>query len=157
MSDTNKINEIIQSSLEKIRELSETGTIIGDAINTESGTVIIPVSKVSIGFAAGGVDIGGKSHTGSDNSKNKGESFGGGGGTGLTVTPIGFLVVSPTGDVKMIPVSAPASVINNNPIASVGELLEKTPDIVRKFKELFSKGDNAKTDRIFNEAEEAGE
>ena len=156
MADTNKINEIIQSSLSKIRELSETGTVIGAPINTASGTVIIPVSKVSMGFAAGGVDIGARNQSGADKNKNSGDSFGGGGGTGLTITPVGFLVVSPSGDVKMINVSAPSVINNNNPIASVGDILEKSPDIVRKFKELFSKEDNSKADRVFNESEEEG-
>ena len=87
----NKLNEIIQTSLEKIKELSETGTIIGDPINTVGGTVIIPVSKISLGFASGGVDIG-KHLKGGENSKQSDASFGGGGGTGLTITPVGFLL-----------------------------------------------------------------
>ena len=154
MSNNNKLNEIIQTSLEKIKELSETGTIVGDPINTAGGTVIIPVSKISLGFASGGVDIGSRNQSGGDNLKNRGESFGGGGGTGLTITPVGFLVVSATGDVKMLSVSAPTVVHNNNPIASVGELLEKSPDIVRKFKEIFAKDDTSKADKVFSEDEE---
>jgi len=147
----NKLNDIIQTSLEKIKELSETGTIIGDPINTAGGTVIIPISKISLGFASGGVDIGGNMKSGADSSKNREASFGGGGGTGLTISPVGFLVVSSSGDVKMLPVTAPTVVHNNNPIASVGEILEKSPDIIRKFKELFAKNDPAKADRAFSE------
>ena len=147
----NKLNEIIQTSLEKIKELSETGTIIGDPINTAGGTVIIPVSKISLGFASGGVDIGMNQNKGTDSSKQREASFGGGGGTGLTITPVGFLVISATGDVKMLSVTAPTVVHNNNPIASVGEILEKSPDIIRKFKEIFAKDDPAKADKAFSE------
>ena len=67
----NKLNEIIQTSLEKIKELSETGTIIGDPINTAGGTVIIPVSKISLGFASGGVDIGMNQKSGGDSTKRR--------------------------------------------------------------------------------------
>lgn len=151
----NKLNEIIQTSLEKIKELSETGTVIGDPIYTSAGTVIIPVSKISLGFASGGVDIGMKNNKSEANgAKQRDASFGGGGGTGLTITPVGFLVVSPSGDVKMLPVTAPTVVHNNNPIASVGDILEKSPDIIRKFKELFSKDDAVKADKAFAEEEE---
>lgn len=150
----NKLNEIIQTSLEKIKELSETGTIIGDPINTSGGTVIIPVSKISLGFASGGVDIGMNQNKAADSTKHRDGSFGGGGGTGLTITPVGFLVVSATGDVKMLPVTAPTVVHNNNPIASVGEILEKSPDIIRKFKEIFAKEDSVKADRAFAEEDD---
>ena len=56
----NRINEIISTSLEKIKELSDSDTVIGEQIKTDSGTVIIPVSKVSIGFVSGGIDFGTK-------------------------------------------------------------------------------------------------
>ena len=150
----NKLNEIIQTSLEKIKELSETGTIIGEPINTVGGTVIIPVSKISLGFASGGVDIGTHNKSNGTNVKHGDASFGGGGGTGLTITPVGFLVVSASGDVKMLPVTAPTVVHNNNPIASVGDILEKSPDIIRKLKDVFSKDNSSKADKAFMEEDD---
>lgn len=151
----NRLNEIIQTSLEKIKELSETGTVVGEPINTESGTVIIPVSKVSLGFASGGVELGNKNKKASDATQNRDPSFGGGGGTGLTISPVGFLIVSRDGDVKMLSVTPP-SVSAGNPIASIGDILEKSPDIIKRLKDVFSKekSDEYKADRVFVEAEE---
>lgn len=151
----NKLNEIIQTSLEKIKELSETGTVVGEPINTESGTVIIPVSKVSLGFASGGVDLGAKKKAQKDNCDVLSDTFGGGGGTGLTISPVGFLIVSKEGDVKMLSV-APSPVVAGNTITSIGDLLEKTPDIIRGLKDVFAKprDDVFKADKVFNEAED---
>ena len=80
--EENRINDIIATSLEKIKELSETGTVIGDQIKTDNGTVIIPVSKVSLGFVSGGIDFDNKKNKKNDEEKSN-ASFGGGGGTGL--------------------------------------------------------------------------
>ena len=76
---------ILASTIEKIRDLVDTSTIIGEAIYAEGGTTIIPVSKVTYGFASGGTDF---------PSKSNKELFGGGGGAGVTITPIAFLVVN---------------------------------------------------------------
>ena len=87
MANENKIPEIIRSSLDSIRSMVDANTIIGDPIEATGGTVIIPVSKISVGIASGGVDYNGK-----DQAPAMRQNFGGGGGTGLTVTPMGFLV-----------------------------------------------------------------
>ena len=145
----NRINEIISTSLEKIKELSETGTVVGEQIETKSGTVIIPVSKVSLGFASGGVDLDFAKKSESKNEKSNG-SFGGGGGTGLTITPVGFLVVKPDGDVKMLNVTAPSIIRNDSTIGAIGDILEKSPDIIKRLKEVFSK-DKAPAEAYFEE------
>ena len=148
----NRINEIISTSLEKIKELSETGTVVGEQIETKSGTVIIPVSKVSLGFASGGVDLDFAKKSESKNEKSNG-SFGGGGGTGLTITPVGFLVVKPDGDVKMLNVTAPSIIRNDSTIGAIGDILEKSPDIIKRLKEVFSK-DKTPAEAYFDNAEE---
>ena len=148
----NRINEIISTSLEKIKELSETGTVVGEQIETKSGTVIIPVSKVSLGFASGGVDLDFNKKNESKNEKSNG-SFGGGGGTGLTITPVGFLVVKPDGDVKMLSVSAPSIVRNDSTIGAIGDILEKSPDIIKRLKEVFAK-DKTPAEVYFEESEQ---
>ena len=92
MASDNKIQEIIAASLENIRSMVDANTVIGTPINTPSGTVIIPVSKISMGVTSGGIDT--------TNKKEEGKGllgFGGGGGTGLSVTPVGFLVVTADG------------------------------------------------------------
>ena len=132
----NRINEVIATALEKIKELSDTGTVVGEPIKTDSGTVIIPVSKVSMGFVSGGVDFG--TVKDADKSKKTNDSFGGGGGTGLTVTPIGFLIVKPNGDVDFLPVAS-SVVRNDSTIAAVGDIIEKSPDVIKRLKEVFKK------------------
>ena len=76
---------ILTSTIDKIRDLVDTSTIIGEPIYAEGGTTIIPVSKVTYGFASGGADF---------PSKSNKDLFGGGGGAGVTITPIAFLVVN---------------------------------------------------------------
>lgn len=147
----NKINQLIETSLEKIKELSETETVIGEKIVTDNGTTIIPVSKVSIGFASGGVDLGGRLNK--DGTEKKSASFGGGGGTGVSITPVGFLIIKSDGDVEMLNVTSPAST-NSSPIAAVGDILEKSPDIIKKFKNLFSKEKEKEADELFAEDED---
>ena len=137
MMEENRINEIITSSLEKIKELSETGTVIGEQIKTDNGTTVIPISKVSLGFVSGGIDFACSKKKNTDEKQNG--SFGGGGGTGMSVTPVGFLIIKPNGDVQMLNVSAPSVVYNNSTVAAVGNIIEKSPDIIRKLKEVFSK------------------
>ena len=125
----NKLNEIIQTSLEKIKELSETGTIIGDPINTAGGTVIIPVSKISVGIASGGVDYNGK-------EASPRQNFGGGGGTGLSVVPMGFLVCNKDGEVDFINANAKFKPV---PLDQITDFAEKAPDIIAKIKDIFKK------------------
>ena len=125
---TEKINDIIATSLEKIRTIADAETIIGTPIPTAGGTTIIPVSKVSVGFASGGLDYGNKTP---DKSKN----FGGGGGTGISVTPVAFLVVSATGGVELLTVAAPGG----DTLDKVAGLVDKAPDIMERMKLVFAK------------------
>jgi len=125
---TEKINDIISASLEKIRAIADTETVIGDPILTPGGTTIIPVSKVSVGFASGGLDYNGK-------TPEKAKNFGGGGGTGISVTPIAFLVVSPTGGVELLSISNPSS----DPLDKISALADKAPDIAERMKVVFAK------------------
>ena len=84
MANENKLQEIIAASLENIRSMVDANTVIGNPINTPQGTTIIPVSKVSLGFASGGLDYAGKSE---EAVRARIQNFGGGGGTGLSVVP----------------------------------------------------------------------
>ena len=76
---------ILGTTIEKIRDLVDVSTIIGDPMYLEGGMTIIPVSKVTYGFASGGSDF---------PSKTNAQLFGGGGGAGVTITPVAFLIVS---------------------------------------------------------------
>ncbi len=149
--EESRINEVIRTSLEKIRELSSNETIIGEPIKTDSGVTIIPVSKLSVGFVSGGVDFGTKKNE--EKLEKSNTSFGGGGGTGLTVTPVGFLIVKANGDIEMLNVTSPTVVKNSSTFAAVGELIEKSPDIIKRLKEVLAK-DKPPVEEQFTEDDE---
>lgn len=133
MANENKIPEIIRSSMESIRAMVDANTVIGDPITTASGTTIIPISKISIGIASGGVDYNPKK-----DAQPRPQNFGGGGGTGLTVSPAGFLVIDRLGDVEYINVNQKGK---PDPVDQIADLVERTPDIIARIKDLFKKED----------------
>lgn len=140
----NKLNDIIGTSLEKIRALADGETVIGNPISTPNGITIIPVSKVSIGFASGGLDYSGKK------AQTAAQNFGGGGGTGVSVSPVAFLILSPDGDVKLLPVApAPQS---GDTIDKVTAFIERSPDLLEKLKRVFT-SDKKKKAKAAEEAE----
>lgn len=136
MAETNKLNDIIQTALDNIHTMVDANTVIGDPITTANGTTIIPVSKVFVGFASGGIDYLGKNA--SEAAKQNGNNFGGGGGTGLTVAPVAFLVVSADGNVEMLNVNSPVPPAND-PVSSIASFLERSPELIEKIKSIFSK------------------
>ncbi|MBE6671596.1 MAG: sporulation protein YtfJ [Ruminococcaceae bacterium] len=127
-----KQNDIIKSTLDSVKGIVEANTVIGEPISTQNGITIIPVSKVSLGFASGGLDYASKKEqTAKDNN------FGGGSGTGISVTPMAFLVIKPDSTVELLNMTVPDTAINK--IATVGNIIEKSPDILEKIKNVFSK------------------
>lgn len=139
MANENKIQDIIKASLENIRTMVDANTIIGDPINTNGGTTIIPISKISMGFASGGVDYAPKDMK-TSGSGNKLQNFGGGGGTGLSVVPVGFLVVSSSGDVRVLNIG---DNMPDDPVEQIISLIERSPEIFEKFKTVFKKSDES--------------
>ncbi len=134
--EQSKQSELIQTALENVKSMVDANTVTGTPITTESGTVIIPISKVFVGIASGGVDYFGKK------SVSDKKNFGGGGGTGVTVSPIGFLVISPKGKVELLNVDAPVT----DPVTRVVDFVENTPELIEKIKKLFSKKDDKDID-----------
>ncbi len=121
MSDNN-IKSIMDVTMDKLRAMVDADVITGTPIEVGNIT-LVPVSRVSFGLATGGSDF---------PSKN-GQLFGGGGGAGVTVVPIAFMVIC--GDnVKMLPVY--------NEVSSVEKAITMAPEIIEKAKELFSKKEN---------------
>ncbi|MBE6600960.1 MAG: sporulation protein YtfJ [Ruminococcaceae bacterium] len=145
MEKESSIKDIINSSLDQIKTIIDANTVLGNQIVTPSGTVIIPVSKVSMGFASGGLDV--------PTSKSTKKNFGAGGGTGVTVTPVGFLVVSPTGNVEMMPMTAEKA----GPLEQITDILERTPDIINRIKSVIGseKSEQSEKDASSKEAEYA--
>lgn len=117
-----ELGDIIKSSLEGIKELNDVNSIIGDTITTPSGVSIIPVSKITVGFIGGGADYGQKKLTSSQN-------FGGGSGTGISITPLAFLTIDKSGAVNLISITKDPTGTDR-----VISLLEQTPDILRRFR-----------------------
>jgi sporulation protein YtfJ len=109
---------MLQSTIEKIRQMVDVNSVIGEPITTADGITIIPVSKVSVGFGGGGSDFVSKNMNQHENP------FGGGVGAGVKVTPVAFLVIK-EGNVRMIPVAAPAN-------TTVDRLVEMVPDTLDK-------------------------
>jgi sporulation protein YtfJ len=132
------IQGLMQTAMSNIRDMVDVNTIIGDPIEAPDGTVILPVSKVGFGFAAGGSEF-----EVSDSSSQKGSSggnggqdsggehpFGGGSGGGISITPIGFLIVK--GDnVRLL------SADNQNQLYD--RMMDMAPVVVEKIQSLFKK------------------
>ena len=127
-----KQNDIIKTTLDSIKGIVEANTVIGEPITTEGGITIIPVSKISMGFASGGLDYASKKI-----ESQKANNFGGGSGTGVAVTPMAFLVIKADGTVELLNMSIPDTTTNK--IATVGNIIEKSPDIIEKIKNVFVK------------------
>ena len=107
-----KLPNMLENTIQKIREMVDVNSVIGQSISTPDGVTIIPVSKVSAGFGGGGSDF----------AKN--EAFGGGVGGGVSVTPICFLIVK-DGNVRMMPVATPANTTADRIVEMVPDTLDK--------------------------------
>jgi len=121
----NKLSEIIKASLEGVKGFTDVEAVIGNAINTTSGVTIIPISKINVGFATGGLDYGGKKLGATQN-------FGGGGGTGVSITPVGFLTVNKNEEVNLIPVKSDVTA------EKVISLIEQAPDLIERIKNALT-------------------
>ena len=111
-----KLPNMLESTIQKIREMVDVNSVIGQPITTPDGVTIIPVSKVSVGFGGGGSDF--------VNNKGGENPFGGGVGGGVNVTPICFLIVK-DGNVRMMPVAAPANTTADRIVEMVPDTLDK--------------------------------
>ncbi len=110
-------------TMEKVRDLVDSSTIIGDPIKVDDATTIIPVSRVTFGFASGGSDVAPKSDK---------QMFGGGSGAGVSITPIAFLIVSASG-VRTVQLMEHASTIDNA-ISALPELVDKLAEMIGRGK-----------------------
>ncbi len=117
------ISELLGISMDKIKEMVDVNSIIGEPLKVDEFTTVIPVSKVSYGFASGGSDL---------PSKSEKNLFGGGAGAGISIKPEGFLVIS-NGDAKMVSVASSSDPISSV-INSVPDLFNKVSDFVKKKK-----------------------
>lgn len=121
MNEQHKIGNIMGITMDKLREMVDVNTIVGDPIKIDDKTTAVPISKVSFGFASGGSDL---------PNKNTQELFGGGSGAGVSIQPIAFLVIS-NGEPKLLQMSVNASTPN--------AIVNLIPDVVDKISGIVNK------------------
>ena len=109
---------MLDSTIAKIREMVSVNSVVGDPISTPDGVTIIPISKISIGLGGGGSDFVSK------NTNQQENPFGGGVGAGVKVTPMAFLIIK-DGNVRMLPVAAPANTTADRIVEMVPDTLDK--------------------------------
>ena len=121
----NKVEGLMGISVEKIREMVDANTVVGTPIAMADGITLIPVSKISYGFASGGTDL---------PAKNTGDLFGGGAGAGIHITPVAFLTIK-DGDINLLPVVSKPD--------TADRLLSMMPDLVDKISKKIKEKDTA--------------
>lgn len=132
------IQGLMQTAMENIRDMVDVNTIVGDPVECPDGSVIMPISRVGFGFAAGGSEwaIDGKSNGGSsgDASNAKVElPFGGGSGGGVSITPIAFLVVG-QGTVRVVPLDNQTHILER--------IIDSTPKVVEQIQSMLKANKN---------------
>lgn len=132
MKEKSSAAGILETTIEKVKDLVNVSTIIGEPMKVEGGVTIIPVSKVTYGFASGGSDF---------PSKSNQDIFGGGGGAGVTIMPIAFLVIDAYGNVDIKHITAFDNAAERI-VGLVPEMFDKVSNAVNK----------AKMDKVFNTA-----
>jgi sporulation protein YtfJ len=126
------IEGLMKTAMESIKDMVDVNTVVGDPVETPDGTVIIPVSRVACGFAAGGGNFAVGVSKGKSEESGANPAFGGGSGGGVSVKPIGFLVVG-NGHVRMLPV-------DGNAIAD--RLIDVAPQVIDQLQRVFKPGSN---------------
>lgn len=127
------IQGLMTTAMENLKEMIDVNTIIGDPVETPDGSVILTVSKVGFGFAAGGSEFkldGSSQSTEGENGKPSSLPFGGGSGGGVSITPLAFLIVN-SKEVKMIHLDESTHLYER--------ILDLAPQAVDKFQQMFNK------------------
>ena len=124
--DKNPIGELMQNTMENVRSILKVDTVVGDPIHTPDGIMLVPISKISVGFGGGGVEF---------NQKKAAENrpYGGGNATGVKIEPIGFLVIK-DGVVRMINVTPPANTTVDRIIDLVPQVMDRVDAFIDKQK-----------------------
>lgn len=128
----------MKTAMESIKEMVDVNTVVGDPVEAPDGTVIIPISRVACGFAAGGGEFEMTAARGDKNNNNEESqmpAFGGGSGAGVSVKPIGFLVVG-NGQIRLLPVDGNAI---------YDRLIDVAPQVLAQIQSMFGRGEGAQT------------
>lgn len=122
----NKVQNLMGLSIDKIKEMVDVNTVIGEPMTLADGMTLIPVSRVAYGFASGGSDL---------PTKGTQELFGGGGGAGITIVPIAFLCIQ-NGNVRVVPMVSVPDTLN--------QAVNMIPDVVDRIGGFFNKENKEK-------------
>ena len=134
------INGLMETAMQSIRDMVDVNTIVGEPVESKDGTVIIPISKVSFGFGAGGSEFGKK-----DSECDKsGANFGGGSGGGASIEPVAFMVVG-NEQIKLMPIEKNTSPVEDI-IDSVPTLVDKVIKALKKKKPKADKTEEKQAD-----------
>ena len=140
------IENLMLTAMNSIKDMVDVNTIIGEPIETSNNTIIIPISKVGFGFAAGGSEF--KGETIDEYTKREKEEaiqyrlpFGGGSGAGVSIAPVAFLVVQPN-NVKLLPVEH---------CSAIDRLLDYVPDLMEKDNIILNKNIQNKKEEMKNQ------
>jgi sporulation protein YtfJ len=129
------IENLMKTAMESIREMVDVNTVVGDPVETPDGSIIIPISRVSTGFAAGGGEF---EPSGGNKSENSSYPFGGGSGAGVSVRPVGFLVSSGR-EVRLLPVEGNAA---------LDHLIDAAPRLLNQIRSIL-KGEGISNDATY--------
>lgn len=120
------IEGLMKTTMDNLKEMVDVNTIVGDPVQTPDGLVIIPVSKVSFGFASGGAEFNLMQWENIDNLPLENHPFGGGSGAGVSLQPVGFIVVGKE-NIKLLPVDE-----GNNALSSFFDFISSMSDNLQK-------------------------
>lgn len=132
-NNSHPIEVLMKTAMQSIKEMVDVNTVVGDAVETNDGTVIIPVSQVATGFAAGGGE-----YELTDSKKSDTLPFAGGSGAGVSVKPVGFLVVR-MNDVRLMSISG-------NPLAE--RIVDLAPQFIEKMESLITKKNKGADEKL---------
>lgn len=126
MHNENRFDSMFKTSFENIKGMLDSNTVVGNPISLSNGTTIIPISKLSVGFATGGLDT--------SSQPKKANKFGGGGGSGMSISPVGFLVIDKNGKTDFVSTEGKNTL---DPVEQACDLLDRSPEIIQKIKNIF--------------------
>ena len=117
---------MLDKTITKIKEMVDANTVVGQPIDVADNITIIPISKISVGFAGGGTDFVSKN---AKNQPQKENPFGGGAGAGMKVTPVAFMVIK-DGNVRMLPVATPPKTTADRIVEMIPDTLDRISDFL---------------------------
>ena len=132
------IESLMRTTMDSIKEMIDVNTIVGEAVLASDGSTIIPISRVSIGFASGGAEFDNAAEDSSKEGSGGGDyPFGGGSGAGMSLQPVAFLVIKKD-TIKLLPL---------NQDTSLERIINNIPDYVKELKKMFSKDETGEGER----------